>query len=1148
MTTTNDWLKTADASHLAFSLVFEGYNLVYTTSSDTAGIATAFAGTDWTTVKSGLLLTGTIGQEIELFKPRIATNSMSFRIADADGTIRTLLLGSPTTDAVTYAKDDLSASGTNWNVRDTTDFGASGTIYTGSEAIAYTTKAGAPDHSFSGFTRGKWSLWGTSTDDRMGKVHRGQVPRPIGVNGPRLTPEIRNNPNVWYNRSVVLLMHHCVDGVWSTVTLPLHEADCKVVWAGRIKEWSDSGDGTIEISALSINELLTSTVFADQYEAEAASVFGYFRATHNLVRIEYVAPTGGTVTPYKLTGTMSPVTGWSDGFYQSDDLVAQIQEQLNDWTGDSTKIQYSGGTDPYHRWAVELRQTQDGVRVVFEVESTSSVPDSADGFKVFLHPKVWNTLGFNTEGDALQSEDVKRVLPKKIGNAQSATRTLFYLVGDSAPKMHPSLSMIGVDDYVPVVNETGVWMPQPTLPAECDPDAEGYIQIGEKIFAVVYERSHDFGTGSSTTSASAFRIVHEFQAPSTTNDQRGDIRGTIEENAEPLRIKQVWVERGKVGELLAKTMLSTGSSGYNEPSFDVYAEGFGIGVPYELVDVDTFRTMEIDYELFLERPTPFKELLEEVCAVYGRHIVFSGGRLTLTRPGFDSPESEDIIELDEDSKSDSPGRPEVRYSTDGIINRIELVYSTLDIRRQKVDPQSTYQFTTVNRVSNRIVVSDATSESAYGHRRTLQIAAKGILDESAWAEYVAKPIITHFSRPFAIITRTISARGSHIVPGDIILITDNYVVDPATGERGAAGLACWVRSTEFDWSRGAGRVELVFMPDHDASRIRKVAPSALYVSYNAGTKVTTLADHAYSRAGDAVDASHFDVGDIVQLREISPVTISAPDVQTDTVFARSGSTITGTVGWTPIVGRTYVVESVPVTSPTSPASAQRARAYLADGDTRKVDGTYAASGWAGSAKSLDAFTSGVTYTQQFVKPADDDGDADQPLSSRKLVNAFNNCNNLLAYKTRNVLVSHVYETAATTSSTSYVMVFGPIWVPLYGVSPNAPMSRTLVGKVLLGRSGGGGASATVTFRLTSSVSMPSGSSMTGVNFPFLSIGDESTYTTATSSPPNEWQDLELTPLPMILDGQVGTWLTGELKTSNATGIVAALSVAETKIA
>ena len=44
------------------------------------------------------------------------------------------------------------------------------------------------------------------------------------------------------------------------------DADAKMLWAGRIKSWSDNGDGWIAIQCVSVDEILTSSVWLDQWE------------------------------------------------------------------------------------------------------------------------------------------------------------------------------------------------------------------------------------------------------------------------------------------------------------------------------------------------------------------------------------------------------------------------------------------------------------------------------------------------------------------------------------------------------------------------------------------------------------------------------------------------------------------------------------------------------------------------------------------------------------------------------------------------------------------------------------------------------------------------------------------------------------------
>src|SRR5688500_5349623 len=148
MVTTESYLQNTEGGELAFALVLDGYNLIYTTTTDTAGIATAYASTDWTTVKSGLELIGTVEQEIEPFDPKNNASGMTFKVLDADGTLAALILGFPaSTVDVAQLQETLEPNRSTVLAKPgtTSGFASSGTVYIGHEAITHTTLSSGLD-------------------------------------------------------------------------------------------------------------------------------------------------------------------------------------------------------------------------------------------------------------------------------------------------------------------------------------------------------------------------------------------------------------------------------------------------------------------------------------------------------------------------------------------------------------------------------------------------------------------------------------------------------------------------------------------------------------------------------------------------------------------------------------------------------------------------------------------------------------------------------------------------------------------------------------------------------------------------------------------------------------------------------------------
>lgn len=1138
MATTEAALQANEATELAFSLVVDGYNLVFTTTSDTSGIATAYSSTDWTTVKGGLEIVGSTTQEIDPFQPRIKADGLSFRILDTDGTIRQLLFGNPSTTVATRLAQTLEANATTAYVRDVASFGASGTFYIGHEAIAYTGKTNGNDlggqdawDRFTGLTRGKWSLFGVDGGTRIGRRH--QIQTDTSIKYDDASPEVRSTPRAFYNRMVGLVLHHkeysgAGVGSWSTATLPFADANAQMLWAGRIKAWADDGTGWVTIQCVSVKELLESSIWLDQYRAvvHEGLVINDAESTFQISQT-------GSANFVSSSSTLSGSSPFVSAIYRYDEIVSMIQSRL-------TSLQPDGALYTAHgaqKWCIELRQTDSGPRVVVEVEPGVAL---ATGCQLWLklHPKVGDMLGL-AGADTVKAGfvGVQFAGIYEIPVVDPTTRTLFRLVAPKPPQIYMNTAGLRgsgtTSDAFVSIHGKGTWANQPTVPEGAESGAEGFVSVGGRILAVTQGEQTINGT-----IAGVFSVLYSLDQ-ATADSSVGSVgKGfSIDNVAPPVEVFQVWNERGKAGELLLKLILSTGASGYNSATYDVYSAGFGLGIPYGLLDVQSFLELDADYELYLDKSEPFGKLLEECLQTFNRHLIFEDGKLRLTPPGFDAPVADDIITLDETTKADPMERTGISYAVDGIINRVHLEYTTLETLLHR-DFQDTRLETARNSAS--ITVADLTSESDFGHRRTLEIKARGILDPDGAVEYVIKPALAYFSRPFGVIVRSINAQMFHLVPGDIVQLTDNSVTDPTTGSRGVSGLACWVRRVVKNWQACRGEVELVFLPEHPASRYAKWSPSALVDStyntgdYDAGYDSVAyklkLVAKTFGRSADSNDIAYFTAGDVIQAVERSPVDPTNPDISYGTIQSiNTGTneiTLTGALSgdaWD--ITNEYIIEARPYTNQTT---TQRAFANIGDTTDWLIGGSAQPKNWAGAYKGITADSTAIDYSTEYIRPSTQDDEDEEPWSSRKGYDLIKSLNNLLAYKTRNVLVNEAATYATrTTVGTDYGLVWGPVWVPLYGGSRKGSARRQILGKARIYNSDVLG---TTTVKLVSSASLVRGSTDSSLIYDVAT----SSQTATTSSTSATWVDLAaFSPVACVLDGQLGTWLTVELKTSNA---------------
>ena len=87
MATTQAQLEAEDVVPACWVLAIEGVDYLATTTSDTAGIVTAWSATEWTTVKAGLYIPGSLDRSIVPFDAELQVSSLTVRIQDVDDTL-----------------------------------------------------------------------------------------------------------------------------------------------------------------------------------------------------------------------------------------------------------------------------------------------------------------------------------------------------------------------------------------------------------------------------------------------------------------------------------------------------------------------------------------------------------------------------------------------------------------------------------------------------------------------------------------------------------------------------------------------------------------------------------------------------------------------------------------------------------------------------------------------------------------------------------------------------------------------------------------------------------------------------------------------------------------------------------------------------
>lgn len=1120
MTTTATILATKDAAKVALSLVVDGLPLAFTTHDVAADMSTAWAGTDWATAgfwKTGLRIAGSSEQSIIPFNPEIAPDSLDLYILDTDDSIAASLLRESYSSGVyTNLTADIDCDDTTLNVTATADFAASGTLYLGSqETVTYSGKTGT---TFTGVTRGKYSLFTTFSGAPFAHPFRLNTTNST-IDGTAYRTAVSNYPRAHFNRSVALYLHHYEDGAWST------KANSKLLWAGRIKSIGEDGQGNIKLSCTSVMESLLTNLWERPYTAKVQEGFFFPRASLWMHIKSWQQDATGTVTiGHRAPAAMANPTLLTGVRYTHRQLAAEINNQLDTWFVTSSNA-YGNGC------ALSARQDDEGkTRYHFTWHFASGISSLLlYSLDIGLSEDAWSLLGWaRLPSDRVVTVDGVTIIYKRLQRSSNAS--LYRIEAPVAPlRWKPMAGRTFGGVYQLNVDQStiqGTWQSQASLPVGFEriydgTDVNGFLLVGTSHLLAV----RSIGSGG-------FRVLkdlsEQFFAGKSglgfgLNTDADDLNSRDDGTGTQVEVKQVWIETGRTYEIFRKLLLSTGTSAFNHTAeVDAYNANLAVGIPYSLIDYDSLRALGSNtYALVITKPIEFRALLESILAVSGAYVVWKNGKISFQRP-MSSFVAEYALTESNKALTDAgdAGRSIVERSPDGIINTVTLNFHH----------QVTGDFLHTH------VVSDDSSISDFGQRKAATIDGYGIynyfLNEAypntadSWASKTAASALAHFSRPPCYVSRTYDFSLVGMAPGDTVSITDQSVVNPATGTRGISAMAAWVLSTSFDWNTGVGTCRVVLMPHVDNTRRAPWAPSARVASYVAATKVLTMEAHIYSLTTEVVDAGRFVAGDKVQLSEQGPVVaVHYTGLEVASVSTSGNGSVTlttdPTAGAGLGAGKTYVLEYDQISAVTA---TQREKAFIAD-DANNSTGYVGNDAylWGPIPRDVEP---GPFSTQYVYKKIDTNQYAiGQPMSVHKMVHAVDAMNSLNAWRTTQSYVNEVLTTAHTQLGTTPKIVYGSVWVPLY--RGNSGLSLRLYVKTSAGTS---------TFTAYWTRNRFSGTSSTA----FLHSDGKYTVDTTTTSTTYEWSNTVIMTYPYRSSGPEapgGMWLT--IVASGSTGAVTA---------
>lgn len=1094
---TAQWLETYPGARAALSMIVDGLDTIFATTlmpGTYSGAAAPYDG--WSDPVGGLIVGGTISQEIQLYTPDIQADTLTFTVVDKDGTLAgQLLREAKSTGNTTYLRTSLVAGATTAiEVKSTSGFAASGTIYIGGERIAYT---GTTADTFTGITRAKFTVLTTSGGAKFSPGHL------IGNNvtvSATTAPAVTDYPRTWYGRFVSLLMHF-QNPLTGTYSLPV---DSRKMWTGRLHSYSDNGDGTITITAKSALELLNRHLGSDQWKSRFNEGITVSTAEDT---IQVYSSNGAG---YLVQGNVAALTG----SMTHEQLASAINAQLRQWNTDVS-------TPAGDMWAIALEPQPTGhAKYVVRLRANTTAITAGSAIQLRLHKQLGLALGW--ENADLHEGGMSTVTGDNVRSIrlERQSSSLYEAIAPLSPVVFYYLDMHGGNQDIRVSSEVNSFVTQASstfinAPAACN----GVVQITGGGYDAVYAVAY--------TSGSPSKIVVHMELDKTTGAFRipGDPVATqdrfvrLGDATEAPEVKQVWYESGSAGTILLKGLLSTGGAvGYNHATYDVHTTAsFGAAVPASLVDVFSFEEMDdVKIQLLIAEPKPFYEYMEQVLAISNRYVVWkstgstSQPKMTIVRPSLETTwqASWQLTEANKAGAVDGPERVRVSRAAEGVINRIVVKYGG-GMPGNDADSAMT------------VTVDSIASQSDYGRKRTVTINAPTVTNAVELAGTTIGPALAYFSRPLAVAERSYNASLFRMAPGDTASLTDSYVTDPSTGTRGAV-VYCWVLGTSFDLATGRGTVRVVFLPEKKPKFTGLWAPSARVdeTAANAGyvvaTRVLTCKPTDYAEVAHTdvetviADATRFVVGDSVHIVSLDE---AAPLQWNDVVAAQSGNTITlttGLAGWD--TAKRYVIEYRNIAVVAN--DAQRNHAFIADDVTLSTGyTTITPYEWGQSIKLAD--TDAINYSRGMFRPNTQDDDMGEPMSIHKQSHLVDAANNLLGYKTRQVLLDEYFATVPVTTSTTGELLFVGL-VPLYGCSNDGVRQITVKLRVRL-------ASGTSTYTVACSDRCPAGATWSTFSFPF---GANTSALTSASTTDVWLAEITLNPSPFAFfrHGQTFTWV------------------------
>jgi hypothetical protein len=875
-------------------IAMEGYPWLFSDAAQSE-VGAGWTGTDWGQALSGVTVVLENEQRLDpwnpfpeggtfqFYVPAQSPSSDPFGVDTGRSTAGNETILDPGTNQG-IDNDDTTAT-----VRSTANFPASGTVYIGTETIAYTGKTAT---TLTGLTRGKFASFAVSGGTRFGHQHRVR----LDENAVQLAPLVTDQPRSWLGRWVGAWLHRYDHGTGLMNT----KANAQLCYAGRVVSVRDD-EATLQtvVECEHVLKYISEAVLC-QNQWSATVVEGITLVAGWTFTIK---DTGNDGTTWHAANDLLVKTGASGaneiepGLY----TVEQLHSLINDWLASELAATRIVGT--YTIGIAPFAPDQNKPHTYFSYRIPGAGPTVA--FHFTLRKEVNEFLG---DIAAIVYSPTQKVV---LSHSNSQPNVDYDVVSHDVP-MRNSAMILG---QISVTEERGVFEDQSaSLPVNAhwtvDSDNNAIFLIDNKYVIAGRKVGSTISQILLLSTSITFQDLFETAIFAQTR---------MDDGSAPVSIKQIFMFEDTFANVFAKLLYSTGTAGYNHATYDAFPAACGLSIPHTLLGTaftDSLAALpgaDMPLTLVVEKP---KKLMDAI----GGDMLFrwaflrwkSGGLQVATwktpLPGVGST-------LSDANKAASPENNDGHRASTLLTDEWQASIIKINYNRDITDLTADGGYRDSITIEDRTAVEDAGGQP---RTRTINLAntysqnvQQGAGVEGLKDGFMAlAPMMA--TRPVRRVTRTIDSRffeGYSI--GDSVLFADKFARDPDTGLRGVTtrpGLIVMHR-----WTIGGpdpkgegvsdvnGEVELLLLP---LLRVGPYVPAAQLddTSANAGLdaatkKIATCYAHKYSETSEAVDASYMSVGRKIRLIEKDPVDPTTPSTWDDTVAAQSGNTVTLTTGF-----------------------------------------------------------------------------------------------------------------------------------------------------------------------------------------------------------------------------------------------------------